>query len=58
MGKYIYLILDPGGNVLAVYDDKTLAEKMVDVVGEKFMCKATVSERSINLSIDVIGIIK
>lgn len=58
MGKYIYLILDPGGLVLAVYDDKILAEKMLDAVGAKFMCKASIDERSINLAIDVIGLIK
>lgn len=58
MNKYVYLILDPEGKVLAVYDDKILAEKMVDAVGAKLKCEAKVEERSVNLPIDVIGLFK
>lgn len=59
MRKYVYLLVDVETNdVVAIYDDKTLAEKMKDTVEAKFGCKLHIDERSVNLSIDVIGLIK
>lgn len=56
--KTVYLMIDTDKNVVAVYDDETLATKMKTSVEEKLKTKVTIEKRSVNLDIKTIGVFK
>lgn len=56
--KSVYLMIDTEKNVVAVYDDETLAQKMKASVEEKLKTKVTIEKRSVNLDIKTIGVFK
>lgn len=54
----VYLLIDLNKNVVAIYDDETLAEKMKTSVEEKLNTKVTIEKRSVNIDIKAIGVFK
>lgn len=56
--KYVYLLIDADKNVIAVYDDQTLAEKLKKPIEEKLQVQLTIDKRSVNLDIKTVGVLK
>lgn len=56
--KFVYLVLDPGEKVVAVYDNKEVAELMLASLEEKVGKTLTVDRRSVNQDIKMVGLIK
>lgn len=56
--KIVFLLIDTDKNVVAIYDDETLANTMAGPVEEKLGIKVTVEKRSVNLDIKTIGVFK
>jgi hypothetical protein len=55
--KHVYLILDEK-NIVAVYDDETLATTMKPALEGKFQKTLKVEKRSVNQDIKMIGVVK
>lgn len=58
MGNYVYLLIDQDKNVLAIYDSENLANILKEPLEKKFNVTLTLERRSMNLSIDNVGIFK
>lgn len=56
--KYVYLIVNNEKNVVAVYDDETLAKTMKVPLEEKFETQLVIEKRSVNQDIKMIGVVK
>jgi hypothetical protein len=54
----VYLLLDESREVVALYDNKDLAEKMKKPIEQKFNKKLTIEKRTLNLDIKTIGVFK
>lgn len=54
--KYVYLLVDEDKNVVTIYDDATLAEKMLGPIEEKLKTKLVVEKRTVNLDMSLIGV--
>jgi hypothetical protein len=54
----VYLLSDVEKNVVAIYDNEELANKMKKPIEEKLKVELTIEKRSINLDLKVIGVFK
>lgn len=54
----VFLMLDANNNVVAIYTDKILAAKMKKSIEEKLKLELTVEERTVNLDIKMVGVLK
>jgi hypothetical protein len=52
----VYILLDSESNVVAVYDDKDLAAKMLPVIEEKINDKIVLQVFKMNQDIKLIGL--
>ena len=56
--RFVWLMMNEQNEVVAIYDDATLAQTMLPALEEKFKTKVTVVRRSVNQDIKMIGIVK
>jgi len=51
MKKYVYLIITHEGGILAIYEDKKIAEKLKKPIEEKFKVKVDIVKKELNSDI-------
>lgn len=56
--KYVYLMLDEAKNVVAIYEDEAVAQKLKKPIEEKLNLTLTIEKRSVNPDLKVVGVLK
>jgi hypothetical protein len=54
----VFLMIDANKNVVAIYSSKELAEKMKTHIEKQLNVALTVEERSVDIDIKMVGIVK
>lgn len=56
--KYVYLLINPEKDVVAIYDSEELAKKVLPHLETKMKTKLTLEKRSVNLDLNTVGVFK
>ena len=56
--NHVYLLIDEQNNVVAIYSEQELAEKLKKPVEQKLNVKLRIEKRSVNLDIKTVGVLK
>lgn len=54
----VYLMVDKDKNIVAIYTDQIIAKKMKKPIEEKLNLELTLEERSVNLDLKMVGLVK
>lgn len=54
--KKLFLLIDEEKNVIAIYENKDLAERLKEPIERKLNVELTVQERTLNPDLKVVGI--
>lgn len=58
MTTKVWLMIDKDKNVVAIYDSEELASKMKSPIEKKLNLELTVEERSVNIDIKMVGLVR
>lgn len=56
--NHVFLLIDEQNNVVAIYSQQELAEKLKKPIEEKLKVQLRIEKRSVNLDIKTVGVLK